>query len=77
VQNEAAKILKEAVRRGIKICTAAVRHRGDDVVRALPELRGRVRAIDLNYWSPDELEQIALVGYGALNVAFPSSAISE
>lgn len=77
VQTEAAKILKEAVRRGIKICTAAVRHRGDDVVRALPELRGRVRAIDLNYWSPDELEQIALVGYGALNVSFPPSAISS
>lgn len=67
VQTEAAKSLKEAVRLGLKICTAAVRHRGDDVVRANPELRGRVRAIDLDYWKPSELEQIALSGFRALN----------
>ena len=55
VQSEAAKSLKEAVRRGVKICTAAVRHRGDDLVRANPELRGRVRSIDLKYWDSNEL----------------------
>jgi len=68
VQAETAKSLKEAVRVGIKVCTAAVVHRGDDLVRANPELRGRVRAIDLEYWKPDELREIAMVGFSALNV---------
>jgi hypothetical protein len=67
VQIEVAKTLKEGVRLGVKIITAAVGHRGDDVVRANPELRGRVRAIDLRYWSPDELRQIAHTGFAVLN----------
>ncbi len=68
VQAEAAKSLKEAVRLGVKVCTAAVLHRGDDLVRANPELRGRVRAVDLKYWKPEDLRQIAAVGFEALNV---------
>jgi hypothetical protein len=68
IQAEAAKSLKEAVRLGVKVCTAAVVHRGDDLVRANPELRGRVRAIDLAYWKPGELRKIAAVGFDALNV---------
>lgn len=67
-QEETAKAIKEAVRLGVKICTAAVWHRGDDVVRANPELRGRVRSIDLRYWEISELERIALEGFRALNV---------
>jgi hypothetical protein len=70
VQNEAAKIIKEAVRLGAKVCVASVQHRGDDVVRANPELRGRVRTIDLDYWKIDELNQIALTGFDALNAVF-------
>jgi len=62
IQIEVAKTLKEAVRLGIKIITAAVSHRGDDVVRANPELRGRVRTIDLRYWRELELAQIASTG---------------
>ncbi|MCL4793311.1 MAG: hypothetical protein KJZ84_02050, partial [Bryobacteraceae bacterium] len=68
VQPEVAKSLKEAVRLGVKIVTAAVSHRGDDIVRANPELRGRVRAIDLKYWQPSELAKIAEFGFSALNV---------
>jgi hypothetical protein len=75
VQVEAAKSLKEAVRLGVKTVTAAVSHRGDDVVRANPELRGRVRGIDLNYWNDGELGQIAAAGFGALNTAVKPEAI--
>lgn len=67
VQTEAAKALKEAVRLGIKICTAAVLHRGDDVVRANPELRGRVWSVDLKYWSVADLVTIGIRGFNALN----------
>src|SRR6266550_6293280 len=44
VQIEVAKALKEAVRLNVKIVTAVVTHRGDDVLRANPELRGRVQS---------------------------------
>jgi hypothetical protein len=77
VQAETAKSIKEAVRLGVKICTAAVRHRGDDVVRANPELRGRVRAIDLNYWTLPELSSIAEIGFGALNAKVEARAIDQ
>jgi hypothetical protein len=77
IQVEVAKTLKEAVRLGIKIVTAAVSHRGDDVVRANPELRGRVRTIDLRYWTRDQLRQIADVGFGHLNTIMGGSACEE
>lgn len=77
VQSEVAKSLKEAVRLGIKIVTAAVTHRGDDVLRANPELRGRVRAIDLEYWNTSELREIADSGFNALNVSFDPVAINK
>jgi hypothetical protein len=77
VQQEVAKTLKEAVRLGIKIVTASVSHRGDDVVRANPELRGRVRAVDLNYWKGNELHDIARAGFGALNISLDNGTIEK
>jgi hypothetical protein len=75
LQIEVAKSIKEAVRLGVKIVTASVTHRGDDVVRANPELRGRVRAIDLSYWANNELWQIAASGFDALNIDVEPSAV--
>jgi hypothetical protein len=77
VQLEVAKSLKEAVRLRVKICTAAVVHRGDDLVRANPELRGRVRAIDLKYWTAADLRQIGAVGFDALNVEVSTHLIDD
>ena len=59
VQAEVAKQLKEAARRDVHIITAAVPHRADDVVRATPELRGRVTAVDVPYWETADLVRIA------------------
>jgi hypothetical protein len=47
-KTEVAKTLEEAVRIGVKIVNAAVCQRGDDVMRANPELRGRARAINID-----------------------------
>ena len=77
VQEEAAKAVKEAVRLGVKVCIASVTHRGDDVVRANPELRGRVRAVDLNYWTIEELRAIGESGFGALNVKIDPKCIDR
>jgi len=59
-QREIGRQIKEAAERGVRICTASVPHRSDDVVRSNTELRGRVTAIDTDYWREEELEQIAL-----------------
>ena len=42
IQENVARQMKDAASRGVKICTASVPHRSDDVVRSNPELRGRV-----------------------------------
>ncbi len=70
VQGDVAKLIKEAVRRGLKIITASVPHRSDDVVRANPELRGRVMAINLEYWEPQHLLAIAQLGFALLGAEF-------
>lgn len=77
IQAEVAKTLKDGVRRGLKIITAAVSHRGDDVLRANPELRGRVRTIDLEYWDKSELGEIARAGFRVLNGAVSSELVAK
>ncbi len=77
IQAEVAKTLKDGVRSGLKIVTAAVTHRGDDVLRANPELRGRVRTIDLEYWNREDLGEIAKVGFAALNAQVSDALISK
>jgi hypothetical protein len=77
VQTEVAKQLKEAVRRGVKVCTASVPHRSDDVVRANPELRGRVVAVDLKYWQVGELLEISRLGFQKLRATPPPGAVDK
>ena len=67
VQKEIGQQIKEAAEAGIRIVTASVPHRSDDVVRSNTELRGRVTAIDTSYWSESELEQVAYRGFRELN----------
>ncbi|MFE8872385.1 hypothetical protein ACE4RV_04315 [Acetobacter persici] len=68
VQYEVAKVIKALAEKGVKICTASVPHRNDDVVRANTELRGRLASIDMPEWDHDELKSIAEKGFEALNV---------
>jgi hypothetical protein len=68
LQAEIARQIKEAAESGVRICTASVPHRADDVVRGNPELRGRVRAIDFSYWDNDDLMKIANKGFAELNL---------
>ena len=68
LQADVAQQLKDASSRGVRICVASVPHRADNVVRALPELRGRVLAIDLDYWSKRELLEIPRLGCERLGI---------
>lgn len=77
VQAAVARQVKEAARRGVKICTASVPHRSDDVVRSNPELRGRIRAVDTKPWSEDELLQIGKVGFPILGYDVPEATLRK
>jgi hypothetical protein len=46
-------------------------------VRALPELRGRVATLDLEYWSEAHLRQIGTKGFDVLGTILPEEVISK
>ncbi len=77
VQTEISREIKEAARQGVKICTASVPHRSDDVVRSNPELRGRIRAIDSDYWDRPPLLEIGRIGFPLLNVTIDDDGCSQ
>jgi hypothetical protein len=77
VQEEVARQIKEAARRGVKVVTASVPHRSDDVVRANPELRGRVMAIDLDYWGQSSLLSIAENGFQLLRAELNNATLND
>jgi hypothetical protein len=77
VQVEAARQIKAGAERGIRFCVASVPHRSDDVVRSNPELRGRTTNIDSTFWSTDELEQIALLGFAKLGTEVSRDQATE
>ena len=76
-QTEVAKQIKEAVRSGVRIVIASVPHRADDVVRANPELRGRVTAVDFDYWDDTSLRAVAEVGFALLSVSIDDNSLSH
>jgi hypothetical protein len=77
VQKDVAKQIKEAAEKGVRISTASVPHRADDVVRSNPELRGRVQAVDFEYWSGAETLEIAKQGFPALGINLDLEVISR
>jgi hypothetical protein len=77
IQAEIGRQIKTAAEAGVRICTASVPHRKDDVVRSNPELRGRVAAVDCAYWSEDELKQIANLGFTAMNMDISPKVVQQ
>jgi len=75
IQSDVAQQLKDAASRGVRICVASVPHRADNVVRALPELRGRVLAIDLDYWGRRDLIQIPKLGLPLLGLEVDQASL--
>lgn len=77
IQSEVAKQIKEAARQGVKICTASVPHRSDDVVRSNPELRGRVRAVDTKPWKISDLMKIGNIGFPTAGINVPFTTLRK
>lgn len=73
-REEIGRQIKVAADNGVKIITASVPHRTDDVVRGNPELRGRVAAVDVGYWEQRHLRMIARQGFTALNIELAPAA---
>ena len=55
----------------------SVPHRGDDAIRANPDLRGRVKIIDLDYWDTGALKKIATIGFPLLNMRFSDADLTR
>jgi hypothetical protein len=77
VQKDIGKEIKEAAEAGVRVLTATVPHRADDVVRSNTELRGRVINIDMTYWKEAELEQIAYLGFRELDADIAPAVIRD
>lgn len=77
IQDEVARQIKSIAERGVRVCTASVPHRSDDVVRGNPELRGRLASIDSTYWTVEDLRRIAEQGFDALNLEVREGDISR
>lgn len=65
--------LKGAVFRGLKAILLSTPHRAFDAIKAEAEVTGRFKHVTVPTWSKDDLEQIAQVGFEALNIDMPSS----
>ena len=76
-QQDVARQLKAAGEQGVKICTATVPHRADNVVRNNPELRGRLAQVDTTFWSAAELSEIAKAGFAKLQVKLPAAKMMD
>lgn len=75
IQGDVAQQIKDAASRGVRICVASVPVKADNLVRALPELRGRVLAVDLDYWSKKDLIEIARLGCPLLGLEVDSASL--
>lgn len=77
VQVTLAQQIKEAIRNDIKVICASVPYHADDVIRGNPDLRGRVFAIDFDYWTPQTLEKIAYKGFKELGIIYRTPMVNK
>ncbi len=75
VQKAISRQLKEAVALGLPVVVLAVPHRGDDPIRANPDLRGRVQSLDIGYWSAEQLREIARQGFPKVGLKISDATI--
>jgi hypothetical protein len=76
IQEEVARQIKEAIAKEVRIVCASVPYHADDVLRANSDLRGRVVAIDFDYWTVDNLAKIAELGFGVLHLNLDGPSIA-
>ena len=75
IQDEVARQIKDAIANGVQIISASVPYRAEDVLKANPDLRGRVVGIDFDYWDSPNLQKIGELGFKELNVQVDPSLL--
>lgn len=76
VQRILAQEFKEAAREGTRIVLVSIPHRSDQAIRANGDLRGRLRLLDIIYWSPEELVEIPKRGFQQLGITLDEATLS-
>lgn len=76
VQVELARQIKELIWHNVLIICASTPYHSDDVLRGNPDLMGRVFALDFDYWTNENLSDIASLGFTELGIAYNKDAIS-
>lgn len=71
VQRAIVRGLKDLVFEQVPIIIIAVPHRSADIIRAEPEMTGRVEQVLIRTWTRPELEAIGTAGFRALNISCP------
>jgi len=66
VQRKLAQQLKGVSERGARVVVLSVPQRGEDAVRANPDLRGRVQSVVIDFWAEQDLKQVANLGWRKL-----------
>lgn len=77
VQLDIIRGLKDLVFDGIGLVVAAVPHRAYDVMKVEKEMTGRVAQLEVGFWGDEDLEQIAIRGFEALNLMVSSSIVQR
>jgi hypothetical protein len=77
VQLEIVRGMKDLVFDGVGFIVAAVPHRAYDVVRVEKEMTGRVAQLEVGFWGPRDLKQIASAGFAALNVVVSDALVQR
>lgn len=76
IQEQVATVIKQATREGLRFVLAAVPYHSEDVLLANADLRGRILALDFDYWGETELAKIAHKGFDALNALVHTDTIN-
>lgn len=69
--------LKDAIRYGFRAVIISLPHRADDAVRRNADLSGRLSLINIEPWKVDALKQIAVTGFGALEVHIDDVLVTD
>ncbi|WP_442577708.1 hypothetical protein ACSBOB_19290 [Mesorhizobium sp. ASY16-5R] len=69
--------LKGAVYRGLKVILLSTPHRAFEAIKAEAEITGRFKHVTVPVWSTDDLSQIGMTGFHALNVDVGPTVIEK
>lgn len=77
LQTEIIRSLKDPLSIGLKIIICSVPHRDEDSIKVEHELDGRILQFRINPWNPQELKEISIKGFTALNLQVPDYIINS